>query len=39
MLVTSWRSPAYGWMHLPDCSCPVCSPESALEAGGGQAVA
>lgn len=38
-LVTSWRSPAYGWMHLPDCPCPVCARESTLEAAGGQAVA
>jgi len=38
-LVTSWRSPAYGWMHLPDCSCRVCAPDSVLEVAGGQAVA
>lgn len=38
-LVTSWRSPAYGWMHLPDCACRVCAPEGALGTAGGQAVA
>lgn len=38
-VVTSWRSPAYGWMHLPDCSCRGCAPESALEAASGEAVA
>ena len=37
--VTSWRSPAYGWMHLPDCSCRACDPENAGEAAAGQAVA
>jgi hypothetical protein len=38
-LVISWQSPAYGWMHLPDCPCRACASESALEADGGQAVA
>lgn len=38
-LVASWRSPAYGWMHLPDCSCRACAPENAREAASGQAVA
>lgn len=38
-LVPSWRSPVYGWMHLPDCSCRACAPDVALESADGQAVA
>jgi hypothetical protein len=38
-LVTSWRTPAHGWMHLPDCSCRGCASEGALDAATGRAVA
>lgn len=23
-IVPSWRTPAFGWMHVSDCSCHLC---------------
>jgi hypothetical protein len=25
VLMTSWQCPCYGWLHLSDCDCPLCS--------------